>query len=337
MTTMTKPNPGYRPLPIIHIGLPKTATKTLQWRLFALHSEVFYLGRFDGGPFRQTHRAFQACRDQRTLRIMDQIAYRNIHDCDLDACRAQLHSYLDQEAGPGQHPVWSWESYCTDSLRNRQRRAENLKAVLGEAKILATIRHPVRLLESAYLQQLKRDNIGARARRGKPAFYRPIDDWVMRDDQGEVSNLLDYPRTIGFYAEAFGSDNVCVATFEDLLADAPAFWTRLCAFMEIDAAEAIQLIERNDDNTRWTSIQLQRLQAIRRSPLRAIRFRFADRRGRRRMLDLARDGAPVTVAERAKPTISAEVRTHVLRRTLEGNRWLDERFLLGLEHKGYFT
>ena len=36
------------PTPVIHIGMPKTATKTLQWRLFAEHSEIYYLGRFDG-------------------------------------------------------------------------------------------------------------------------------------------------------------------------------------------------------------------------------------------------------------------------------------------------
>ena len=38
-------------IPVIHIGMPKTATKTLQWRLFNGHSEVFYLGRFDGACF----------------------------------------------------------------------------------------------------------------------------------------------------------------------------------------------------------------------------------------------------------------------------------------------
>jgi len=45
-------------IPVIHIGMPKTATKTLQWGLFNGHSEIYYLGRFDGPQFRSDHKKF---------------------------------------------------------------------------------------------------------------------------------------------------------------------------------------------------------------------------------------------------------------------------------------
>ena len=47
----------------VHIRLPKTGTKTLQWRLFAAHPEIYCLGRFDGPAYRATYRRFDCCRD----------------------------------------------------------------------------------------------------------------------------------------------------------------------------------------------------------------------------------------------------------------------------------
>jgi len=45
-------------IPVIHIGMPKTATKTLQWRLFIAHSEIFCLGQFDGPKFGKDHKKY---------------------------------------------------------------------------------------------------------------------------------------------------------------------------------------------------------------------------------------------------------------------------------------
>lgn len=323
------------PVPVVHIGMPKTATKTLQWRLFAGHSQIFYLGRFDGPQFRKAYRQFEACRDEQVLQIMQQIAYRGIHSPDIAQCRAWLEAYLRSHNPEAKLPVWSWESYSTDSFANRQRRAQNLRELFGEARILVTIRHPVKLLESAFLQQLKRDNIGARARRGKPVYFEDIDMWMARDAEGEIGNHLDYPRTIRTYAELFGTGNLCVATFEQLIDDPGVFWGRICDFMGIDRAEALQLIADSDDNTRWTVEQLRRLQAIKASPLQSLRFRFAERARRKSMLDLARDSTPRTPGERAQVRLSPARRAEVVERTREGNRWLDDTFGLDLSGRGY--
>ncbi|TGD73503.1 hypothetical protein E4634_10760 [Mangrovimicrobium sediminis] len=321
--------------PLIHIGMPKTATKTLQWRLFALHSEVYYLGRFDGGSFRAEHRQHRACRDAEVLEVMARIAYDNIFEPDMDACRNRMRDYLREHNPEAKLPVWSWESYCTDSYTMRAQRVKNLQQLFGEARILVTIRQPVKLLESAYLQQLKRDNIGARYRRGKSAFYCEIDDWVERDAHGDIDDHLDYARTIRCYTEAFGVDNVCVTTFEQLLEDPEAFWGEICQFMGVDTAQALELVAENEDNTRWSEIQLQRLQAIKRSPVKSLVYRFAQRSQRKQMLDLTRKGTPKTAAAKARPGISPRLQREICERTREGNLWLQETFGLDLENKGY--
>jgi len=322
-------------LPVIHIGMPKTATKTLQWCIFAQHSEIFYLGRYDGQPFRSRYRAHGACRDDGVFRIMDQIAYRGIHNPDIPLCRKTLQDYLLLNNSRELLPVWSWESYCTDNRENRRLRAEALRGVFGEARILVTIRHPVHLLESAYLQQLKRDNIGARSRRGRPAFYQTIDDWVTRDVGGDISDHLDYPETIRIYADLFGVDNVRVLAFEQLLKDKAGFFANICKFMGIDLAEALQLLDSNTYNSRWTMTQLERLQSIRGSFFKSLVFQFADRRTRKDMLDLNRAGSPRIPGPGAKVEIAAELRERILDRTRKGNLWLDRTFDMGLAEMGY--
>ena len=240
---MTKALPTTRPA-VVHIGMPKTATKTLQWRLFALHSDIFYLGRFDGPSFKGKYHPYAACRDADVFRIMDRVAYKNVFDVDIEQCQRWLGDYLRDNNPLDKLTVWSWESYCTDSFAMRQQRAKNLKRLLGEAKILVSIRHPVRLLESAYLQQLKRDNIGGYYKRGKGPLIRKIDDWVALDYKGDISNHLDYPRTIRAYVEEFGAENVCVVLYEQLVDEPELFWKTICDFMEINYDEAMQLLIR---------------------------------------------------------------------------------------------
>lgn len=323
-------------IPVIHIGMPKTATKTLQWRIFAQHSEIFYLGRFDGAPFKGKYRPYRACRDETVLEIMNEIAYDNISNPDVKACRQLLDQYLLAHNPDDKLPVWSWESYSTDSRRSRQFRAKNLRQVFGDAKILMTIRHPVALLESAFLQQLRRDNIAGGYIRGKGVFYCSIDNWVTRDFLGDVSNHLDYSETVRMYIEEFGQGNVRVLAFEELLRDKEAFYQQICDFMAIDLEEAMSLVKGHVDNSRWSQIQLDKLNNIDRSPFAAMRFRFASRRTRKAMLNLAKNGEPLKFSQKARVEISQNLRKQIMERTEEGNKWLDDAFNLGLQAYGYY-
>ncbi|KAA1189215.1 hypothetical protein F0M18_16200 [Pseudohalioglobus sediminis] len=324
------------PLPVIHIGMPKTATKTLQWRIFARHSGIFYLGRFDGEPFQGQYQQYGACRDQTVFRIMDEIAYRNFRHPDIATCKQLLSAYLAEHNAQGRVPVWSWESYSTDSRRSRQYRADNLKNLLGSARILMTIRQPLSLLESAYLQQLKRDNIGAGYRRGKPLFCTEINDWIRRDEHEDISNHLDYAETVRMYSRHFGRENVCVMAYESLLADANGFFDQLSQFLGVDPEETRELVRAKDDNARWSEAQLQRLREIRDSLPLSLRFRYGTRKARKRMLGLNGRGIPRKPGARARAPIEGELGAGILRRVQEDNAWLDEEFQLGLDRYGYY-
>lgn len=323
-------------LPVVHIGMPKTATKTLQWRLFAGHEAIFYLGRYDGAVFNGEYRQYRACRDELVFKVMDQVAYRRIDKPDMAYCRSAMDEYLKAPLAQGLVPVWSWESYCTDSSDNRRIRARNLKQLFGQARIVATVRHPVKLLKSAYMQQLKRDNIGGRYRKGRGGFFRAIDEWVQADASNDISDHLEYPETIRMYVDEFGVDNVCVLPFELLVADSRAFYERLCRFMGVDLERALELLGGNVDNSRWTEVQLKILERINASPVEKLKFRFASRGERKQILELDQKGKPLQEAPKASPAMSPEVMRNVVERTKAGNEWLDKAFSLGLHDYGYF-
>lgn len=324
-------------LPVIHIGMPKTATKTLQWRLFAGHSEIYYLGRFDGPQFRREHRRFSACRDGLVQQVMHEIAYDKVTDPDFDKCAGLMRQALAPAIEAGLVPVWSWESYSTDTLAMRRQRARNLKRVFGDAKILMTLRHPVALLESAFLQQLKRNNVGPGGRVGQPPFYCTIDDWLESEWQRDVRHHLEYAETVRAYVSQFGIERVHVQVFEDLCADSRAFFTRVCGVLGVSAEQGLELVAGEKDNSAWTQNQLDALAAIRGSLWRSLRFRYADRRRRRAMLGLDRYDVPAVAGAKARVRISDAGRARILATTRDGNLWLARAFQLPLEQYGYLN
>ena len=219
------------PVPIcgLHIGLPRTGTKTLQWNLFAQHPEIEYLGMFIG-KIGTSHRRFHRCRNVEIQKFMQEILWEHRFQPDLDKCRELFQEHIHPELERGRVPVWSWESLTTDTWVNRWIRAENLRKALGPCRVIITIRHPMDLLESAYFQILGRENVtkGPRNKRaiprqllgilrgefGQPAHYESIDEWFEREFEGEILPHLEYARTIKLYGEIFGQEAMQVMVFD---------------------------------------------------------------------------------------------------------------------------
>jgi hypothetical protein len=321
--------------PVIHIGMPKTATKTLQWRLFSQHSEVFYLGRFDGPQFRKHHQALDCCRDATVQKVMQQIAYNKIFHPDLDECRRLLCQELKEANEKNLVPVWSWESYSTDVFSKRRVRARNLKYVFEDATILMVLRHPLVLLESAYFQQLKRDNVSPRLKFGSHPYYRSMDDWLEDSFQGEILPHLQYGQTVQAYVEQFGIENVHVFLFDDLVKDEQAFFRRICNVMQIDPEEGVRLVQGERDNERWTVRQLQILQRIVESPIQNLLFRMTPHTWRLKWLELESFGTPIHPGEKARAPISDRWKKEIFKAAEPGNRWLQQHFELPLQEYGY--
>jgi hypothetical protein len=199
-----------------------------------------------------------------------------------------------------------------------------------------TIRHPVALLQSAFLQQLKRDNVGAGGGFGRPVFCCTMDEWMAAELDRDVKHHLEYADTVMAYVDQFGIDRVHVLVYEDLCADSQAFFTRVCEILEVSASEGLNLIARERHNTRWTQHQLDALETIQNEPLRSLMFRLSPRSWRRAMLGLDLSGVPSVVGPKARVAMSKKWLARVTEMTREGNEWLARTFDLPLERYGYF-
>jgi len=323
-------------IPVIHIGMPKAASTTLQHRLFAAHSEIYYLGRYDGIGYVEEYRRYDACRDEVVQALMKQIAYDNVYDPDFSQCKDLLNQILAPAREKNLLPVWSWESYATDILAKRRVRARNLKKVFGDAKIIMVLRNPVNLLESAYFQILKRENVANHIKVGIPVFYRSIGEWLEKDFEGEILPHLQYAQTIQAYVDQFGLQNVSLFLFENLVRDSRGFIEKICQAMGIDSEEGARLAAKKIDNERWTAVQLERLQKIKQSRRESLIFKFSGKTKRRKMLDLDPKGIPFNRGDKASAPIPAEWKKKIFSFTAQGNRWLEQVFNLPLSEHGYF-
>ena len=320
----------------LHIGMPKTATKTLQMCLFACHSEVDYLGTYTGSR----RKWLRQCRTQDIATLMGELIWDRYKMPDLSGCRLLFDRAVAPSLDQGLVPVWSWESLMENRPEVQRQRAENLRAVFGSCKIIVTIRHPITLIESLYLQLLKRDNVGGQSGFGKRLVYQPIDRWL--DDNWDAIGAppkahLEYASAIDIYADVFGRENVGVFLFEQLAADPRTYYENICGFMGINPEEAMSHIDGERKNERWTDTQLERLGSIHGSLLKSVLFRFSTRAVRRQMLGLPRNtrGVPPPGSKGAKLSISPRLKQRIYDKTREGNRWLKEGWDLPMDDYQY--
>jgi len=310
----------------IHVGLPKTATSLLRANLFAHHSQIEYLGKFG--------EANSIFRDSAVREIIMEIARGNVFQPDLDRCRSLFDRSIAPAAEDGKVPLWSSEDLTAGSLRRRRARAENFRAVFGDCRVIITLRHPVRFVESLYLYKLKAANVGPDVRLGTAPRYFRIDQWLgeesRRPEKGVLTHL-EYARTIEMLADVFGRGAIGVFLFEQLAEDAPGFLRALCEFIGIDPVEGKRLATGKRQNDRWTSAQLDRFKAVERSAWRSTAFRFAPRSLRERMLSF--DGADD--GPRARAHLPPEWRARVAELTRPGNRWLVKEWNLPLDRYQY--
>ncbi|MGD2127142.1 MAG: sulfotransferase domain-containing protein [Desulfobacteraceae bacterium] len=321
----------------VHIGLPKTGTKTLQWHLFSQHSQVAYLGLFSG-KIRRGHRRFKKCRDASIRAIMGEIGWGDdIFHPNIAGCKELFKRSVGPDLEQGKVPIWSWESLALDVPEKRRARAENLRRVFGPCRVFIAIRHPVDLMKSAYFQILRRENMNWANRKnlfGRYSYFFTVEQWLEKCFLGEIAPHLDYARTTQIYADVFGKEAVSVFLFEDLKEEPSVFVKSVCELVGIDESEGVLLTREKRENVRWTSEQVERLRRIDQSIIKKWRFHFAPRRLRLRMIGIGSYFEPGT-GPRFKVDIPKVWQDRIAERTREGNRWLAKEWKLPLEKYEY--
>lgn len=230
---------------VVHIGLPKTATTTLQEALFANHTQLVNVGR----PY--------PSEDARWA--VFHLVPSRVPDLDPEQAQRDLERWCGPVYDASGPVVLSDEVIAAEGPDAMSEVADRCQTLLPPCEIMLTIREPLDLTESMYLQDM----------RGAPERwpYRPIDEWIevqwKRLQNGQPSRLdrLRFADFLAPFEATYGTDRVNVLTFEQLSTDDQAFTTELADIMDIDPKETLTHVrgDRKKERIKTSDLRLKRL------------------------------------------------------------------------------
>jgi hypothetical protein len=214
----------------LHVGFSKTGTTTLQQFLFSKHSRIEYLGKPYTDDILKTH--------LQRLIMQDSLVYDP----------AELADYFSKEVLKKTHRskkiiLISEEMLVSYSkVRDKGMVAGRLKKIFRPDRIIITIRNQFEILKAAYLSR-------GRLLLNVPVKYEGLHvsfaDWLELSNRNIDRSYLghvDYFKTIDYYSQLFGRDNVCVLLLEELIDRPEAYVRKLTGFLDIDFDEALVLL-----------------------------------------------------------------------------------------------
>ncbi|MDB4680247.1 sulfotransferase [Planctomycetaceae bacterium] len=334
-------------LPCIHIGLPKTATTTLQRYLFSRHSEISYLGKYKSSGECGDY-LFTAAKklNQHLLGILKEYGFRKtlgIQPRLSPADISELRRHVEASNGAGKSSIYSQEAICELSQEKTEEFAEMLHDIFGECRILITIREPLSFTKSYYFQMLKSHNVASgRALKkymGPAPRYFDVNEWAKLsfDYQAHpLERMLRVGEIARSYANCFGKDRVKILVFEQLKSDAEGFFDELSEFLGINFEETLQLSENQSTNMRWSEGPIDRLKQLENTVLLKWKYRFGSTRTRTKMLGLngmvdSSAGPPMM------PQYDPDVEEKILEIGRQQTQILESEWGLSLTEYGYPT
>jgi hypothetical protein len=204
-------------LPVVHVGFPKCGSTTIQHHYFAQLPDAVFISR-------QSNLGHE-----RYWGVYDQISRAITRGSRVAAARNAWMGVCG-EKGAGKRIIFSDERITLPGRHGRfstiLQRAERVRGIIGPAKIIVVIRHPLEGLRSLYQHMA-----GVNSRRGKvPASFA---EWLGSDPQhavklpGSPLQILYFAEIALKYSETFGLQNVAVFFLEDLSRDPFAFYSSL--------------------------------------------------------------------------------------------------------------
>lgn len=289
---------------VIHPGVVRTATSTMQKHVFARHSGLHFLGL--PAPTAEL-----------------EWAVRHICQADsvhLEAERLQRAFEAAFAAAPeGRSVLISYENYALYKAKDKGLVAQRLKALFPGARMVFTLRAQEGLIVSRYFNDLRR--------RIKLKSFITLEDWYWferRESYRTIFDDLRYFPIINYYARLFGRENVHLILFEQLRTDPKGFAARFAEVLEVDAAEFERLMSGRRENAAmsWRYYQFWRWvgHLLPRRYVRDLATRFP-----------GRDGRP------ARLTLPADIRADLAELCAQDNRSLSEHFQLDLDRYGYLV
>jgi len=231
---------------VIHIGYPKAASSTLQKKVFREHSEINYLGPHalppsnPCFPFKepgQRHLLSSAGTFWNNLISLDGIAYDEV--LNLELFNDSIQTYTSKE----KINLFSHESLVGKPLlADNALKAERLKKIFKDPKILVVIRNQLDIMISLYYFLN-----GTSPLESSPYYKKslPFDKWMEINlkhiDQSYLS-AIDYYKLISYYEKIFGLNNLNILLYEELNLEPDKFAEKISQFLEINENETKEIL-----------------------------------------------------------------------------------------------
>ena len=234
-------NEATMPRVVLHIGIARTATTTLQQELFSKHPQIAYLGK----PFNHedaTPGSQKAIQDRLPAKIIRAIRDQDSLDYDAVEVKRQLDNALATVAVDGKVVLLSEEGWSSAGGADRRLIAERLRELFGPCDIIITVRNQLTCLPSLFLHYLKKgiiDNVSfdqwlkLNIQLSEKSSVA-AGNWIIR--QGKYFNLFE------LYRDVFRKENVKVLIYEKLITDLKGFCEDLADSINIDAGESFRLL-----------------------------------------------------------------------------------------------
>ena len=309
---------------VLHVGLPKTGTTTLQLSLFAKHRDVYYLGKQKGT---RINRAFTS---QTALEALTPVLWK--HGAPLNKVAGEKLLAMVRERDPKPKViVESWEGLSEKAPSHVEESLKRCISLFGNCRMMICLRNPIHKLESQYLQQLRGNFLNKYKRWVHDSYFLEFEPWVQKTLESSIGkHPLAYCELTRRAVDILGKANVGVFLFEDLCKNSDRFTSSVCEFLGIDASQGVELMKQQHLHPRMTEGQVSFLRKLEGSAWRRWLMKFSNERMRARTFEKLSDvGLP------AKAEMPEDWKQKVSQSTREGHRWLADTFGLELERYGY--
>lgn len=320
--------PMERSLPqfVLHAGLTKSGSTTLQDTVFRHHPEIHYLGKSLHFP---TERH---CIGAEVEALLNPLLWEWAGPIDVEALRTAARRLIFEPAA-GRTIVGSWEGRASVPEWQFALMLDRVAAVFGPFRLILTLRNPLTRAVSSYLEHLRVNYSEPHYSMPKGRTWIDVDTWMRgQKERPHYLHLTVYGAHLRAAVERLGRENVAVLLFEELSADPRAFADRLSAFLGIDCAGTQSLLLEQTRNEGMSAAQLDHLRRTDASALRRLAWRLrppVQRAAALSAIDPARSSGKACV--RLEPHQSA----FLAEQTAESNRWIAATFDLDLARYGY--
>lgn len=317
---------------VLHVGLSKTGTTTLQQFIFPKHPEILYLGKD------RTLQTPMECTNELAFEILNPLLWN--HQSALDLAHLTRSKEEFKQTQKTKDGLWlaSWEELGSRPQRLNLESIRRIKKGFGTCRLLVFLRNPLQRIPSEYLQSLRYNylTLGKRSR-GLRSLLQPLyldlEHWLSKEQSsGQLPIWLGASDLIRSSVEIVSKENVGVFLFEEFRKNPQQSIRSVCGFLGVDPQHAVDMLDNEEThlNARMTQGQVEFLQSLQKSPWKRLESYWKNHRARRLLYrQHGEDLKP------AKPQLSELWKGRISESTREGHRWLMDTFGLDLEGNGY--